>query len=131
MPTHELNCVPPNVNKYTIQGDALNLIKNKNYVLEKRSYNCQARVPGLTYKMVKHLRKKLKSQRETQKGTRADFLILYSDILVCPDMLVCLETPLCPENLLCPETHPRSGEPKNYNSMNKTNSSAGGPHKVH
>ena len=30
------------------------------------SYNCQARVPGLTYQMVKHLREKLKSQRETQ-----------------------------------------------------------------
>ena len=37
MPTHELNCVPPNVNKYTIQGDALNLLKNKNDVLEKKT----------------------------------------------------------------------------------------------
>ena len=31
---------------------------------------CQARVPGL-----KHLREKLKSQRESQKGTRADAII--------------------------------------------------------
>ena len=32
--------------------------------------NCQARVPGL-----KHLRDKLKSQRESQKGAKADFII--------------------------------------------------------
>ena len=36
---------------------------------------CQARVPGLTYWMVKHLREKLKSHRESQKGTRADAII--------------------------------------------------------
>ena len=36
--------------------------------LFKFLFNCQARVPGL-----KHLREKLKSQRESQKGTRADF----------------------------------------------------------
>ena len=37
--------------------------------------NCQARVPGLTDWMDRDLRVKLKSQRETQKGTRADAII--------------------------------------------------------
>ena len=44
MPTHELNCVPPNVNKYTIQGDALNLLKNKNDVLEKKNNFCNQKL---------------------------------------------------------------------------------------
>ena len=38
-------------------------------------YYCQARVPALTYWMAKHLREKLKSHRESQKGTRADAII--------------------------------------------------------
>ena len=33
---------------------------------------CQARIPGLTDRMVKRLREKLKTQWESQKGTRAD-----------------------------------------------------------
>ena len=36
---------------------------------------CQARVPSLTYWMVKHLGEKLKSHRESQKWTRADAII--------------------------------------------------------
>ena len=42
--------------------------------LEKWKYY-QAWVPGLTYLMVKHFREKLKSHRESQKGTRADAII--------------------------------------------------------
>ena len=36
---------------------------------------CQARGPGLTYCMVKHLKEKLKTHSESQKGTRADAII--------------------------------------------------------
>ena len=36
---------------------------------------CQAQVPGLTYWKVKHLREKLKSHKESQKGTKADAII--------------------------------------------------------
>ena len=35
----------------------------------------KARVPDLTYWMVKHLREKLNTQKESQKGTRADAII--------------------------------------------------------
>ena len=40
-----------------------------------RKENCQAQVPGLTDWIVKHLREKLKYQREFQKRTKADAII--------------------------------------------------------
>ena len=46
---------------------------------QKKLGNCQAREPGLIYQMAKHLREKLreklKSHRESQKGTRADAIL--------------------------------------------------------
>ena len=49
---------------------------NVTFFAQAKRY-CQTRVPGLTYRMrmVKHLTEKLKSHRESQKGTRADAII--------------------------------------------------------
>ena len=85
--------------------------------MKKTSLYCQARVPGLTYRMVKHFREKLKSHRESQKGTRADTIIqihhpphnspkliyIYILHICCQDVPVCQETAVCQKALVCQE----------------------------
>ena len=79
-------------------------------------FYCQARVPGLTYRMVKHLREKLISHRESQKGTRADAIIQIHPpttttitfqtnwIFSMSQNSDCYDAPICQDTLVCQDT---------------------------